>query len=213
LEALAETLFVQYFINEADESWELKKISDVALINQSSIDKNFQYSQIEYLDTGSITENRISEFQKLNLNQAPSRAQRLVKPNDIIYSLVRPIQKHYGFLKEPKPNTVVSTGFCVLTCNNIEPHFIYLLLTRNEMTDYLDMIAEGSTSAYPSLKPSDIANIEFQQPPQNVLNIFSVQITPIWKKLYANTEQINSLKNLRDTLLQKLMSGEATINN
>jgi len=210
-EQLAETLFRQWFVVEADESWETVKVSDVASINKSSIGKNYSFEEIEYLDTGSITNGQIESFQKYLLKDAPSRAQRLVDENDIVYSLVRPIQRHFGLLQEVKPNTVVSTGFCVISCDKISPYFIYILLTQNETVEYLDMVAEGSTSAYPSLKPSDIAGFEFQLPPKSKLDEFTEIAETNWNKIKSNTNQIQSLTKLRETLLPKLMSGEVRL--
>lgn len=211
LEKLAETLFRQWFIEEAENTWKILRICDVAKINNKTISKNYTFSEIEYLDTGSITNGIISEFQTFKLNEAPSRAQRVVENNDIVYSLVRPIQRHYGLLSNVKPNTVVSTGFCVITCTEVSPHFIYLLLTKEENIDYFDVIADGSTSAYPSLKPSDIANFDFLMPPKEKLNKFSEIVSSSWQKIHSNQKQIQNLQKLRDTLLPKLMSGEVRV--
>jgi type I restriction enzyme S subunit len=187
LEQLAQTLFRQWFVEEAEESWEVVKVSDVAKINAKTISKNYPCTDIEYLDTGSITVGRISEFQTYKLTDAPSRAQRIVEDYDIVYSLVRPIQRHYGLLHDLKPNTIASTGFCVITCNDFSHHFIYLLLTKNENVEYFNTIAEGSTSTYPSLKPSDIANFEFQKPPKEILERFSKITRDSWEKIKSNT--------------------------
>jgi type I restriction enzyme, S subunit len=148
---------------------------------------------------------------QLTLNDAPSRAKRLVQHNDVLISTVRPDQKHYGIIKNPLGKLVVSTGFCVLTCAKIDPHFIYLLLTNNEMTDYSHTIAEGSTSTYPSLKPSDIGSIVFQRPPDNKLKEFSNLAHDSWQKIEKNHIQIRTIEKLRDTLLPKLMSGEVRV--
>lgn len=212
LEKMAETLFRQWFVVEAEEEWEEVTMNDVAFINQRSISKDFQYSTIEYLDTGSITEGRISEYQLIPLKNAPSRAQRLVKDNDIIYSLVRPIQRHYGLLSGTKSNTVVSTGFCVITCKEgFCPYFIYLLLSLDENVEFFESIAEGSTSAYPSLRPADLGNFEFLHPPKDKLIKFTKIASNFWEKINRNTKQMQSLTQLRDSLLPKLMSGEVRV--
>jgi type I restriction enzyme S subunit len=211
LEQLAETLFRQWFVEEADEGCEVGKISDFAYINNETFSRNYPFTQIEYLDTGSITAGSITNYQTYNLIDAPSRAQRIVKNDDIVYSLVRPIQRHYGLLHDVKSNTIASTGFCVVTTKGISPYFLYLLLTRNDAVDYFDMVAEGSTSAYPSLKPSDIANYEFQMPPEEKLSNFSNFSYDTWNKIKSNTNQIKSLIQLRDALLPKLMSGEVRV--
>lgn len=211
LEQLAETLFRQWFVEEVEQGWEVVRICDVAKINQKTISKNYPFPEIEYLDTGSITAGMVSEFQTYKIADAPSRAKRVVENNDIVYSLVRPIQKHYGLMNDVKPNTVVSTGFCVITCSDFSPHFIYLLLSRNESVEYFDVIAEGSTSTYPSLKPSDIANFEFPKPPSEKLKSFSNIASDMWIKIKSNTNQIKTLTQIRDILLPNLMSGEIRI--
>lgn len=211
LEAMAATLFRQWFVEEAQEDWTEVTVGDYIELNRASIDKNYLHKAIEYLDTGSLTEGKIESLQSLTLDEAPSRAKRLVQHNDILISTVRPDQKHYGIIKNPIENLVVSTGFCVLTCTKIDPHFIYLLLTNAEMTDYLHTIAEGSTSTYPSLKPSDIGAIVFQLPPDDRLREFSDIAHNSWEKIEKNHIQIRTLETLRDTLLPKLMSGEIRV--
>lgn len=211
LEKMAETLFRQWFVEEAMEDWETVKVGDYVSTNLSTITKNYPHKVIKYLDTSSLNNGMIDELQTLNLTDAPSRAKRLVQHNDILISTVRPDQKHFGIVKEPIDNIVVSTGFCVISCQKISPHFIYLLLTNDEMTEFLHSIAEGSTSTYPSLKPSDIEKIEFLMPPQNKLDEFENISTAYWNKIKSNQNQIRTLIALRDTLLPKLMSGEVRV--
>lgn len=79
------------------------------------------------------------------------------------------------------------------------------------MTDYLHTIAEGSTSTYPSLKPSDIGAIVFQLPPDDKLKKFAAISHNFWEKIENNHIQIRILEKLRDTLLPKLMSGEIRV--
>jgi type I restriction enzyme S subunit len=196
---------------EAKEEWENITVADVAVLNQQTKNKTYPHLEIQYLDTGSLTEGVIEDFQHYLLADAPSRAQRLVSHNDILISLVRPNQKHYGVVNNPSPNLVVSTGFCVLTCKNISHHFLYLFLASGEITEFLHSVAEGSTSAYPALKPSDIANLGLKQPPADKLSEFSNYADSAWEKITHNQTQIRTLKTLRDTLLPKLMSGEVRV--
>ena len=211
LERMAETLFRQWFVEEAQEDWEEVRLGDFVEINKKSINKNYPFSEIEYLDTGSLTEGKVESLQTYSIKEAPSRALRLVEHNDVLISTVRPNQKHYGIINNPIENLVVSSGFCVLTPAKISPHFVYLLLTNNEMTEFLHSIAEGSTSTYPSLKPADIAAITFQLPPKSKLEEFAKIANDSWEKIHQNYKQIQTLEELRDTLLPKLMNGEIRI--
>lgn len=211
LERMAETLFRQRFVEEAQEDWAEVKIGDFVEINKKSINKAYPFNHIEYLDTGSLTEGKIESLQSYSIKEAPSRALRLVEHNDVLISTVRPNQKHYGIINNPIENLVVSSGFCVLTCTKISPHFVYLLLTNNEMTEFLHSIAEGSTSTYPSLKPADIAAITFQLPANDKLGDFAKIANDAWGKIHQNYKQIQTLEKLRDNLLPKLMSGEVRV--
>ncbi len=211
LEALAQTLFRQWFIEEAKYDWEEVSIGDFVKTNVSTLKKDTTLKTIQYLDTSSLTEGKIDTLQNLDLSNAPSRAKRIVKHNDVLISTVRPNQKHYGIIKNPTEDLIVSTGFCVISCEKINPHFIYILLTTKDMTEYLHSIAEGSTSTYPSLKPSDIEAIEFKLPPEKKLKAFSEYADDAWGKIDNNHIQIKTLENMRDTLLPKLMSGEVRV--
>lgn len=187
------------------------RVGDFVHTNVASINKDTPLKTIKYLDTGSLTEGKIDGYQSFDIADAPSRARRIVKHNDVLISTVRPNQKHYGILKNPAEDVVISTGFCVITCDKINPHFIYILLTTDEMTEYLHSIAEGSTSTYPSLKPSDIERLDFQLPPHEKLDAFSEHAYNTWSKIKYNHTQNITLEKLRGTLLPKLMSGEVKV--
>lgn len=144
------------------KGWKASCLGDMIHTNQKTLGKNYPFSEILYLDTGSITRGKVDSFQYIRLKEAPSRAKRLVQANDIIYSAVRPINRHYGFFSTPPKNIVVSTGFIVISCNErqLDANFLYYYLTQNNIVEEFESIADGSTSAYPSLVPSDIEKLE-----------------------------------------------------
>lgn len=159
------------------------KLGKIADFNKISIGKNDTFSTIEYLDTSSITENVISGTSILNISDAPSRAQRKVTDKTIIYSTVRPRLKHYGILRSPKNNLIVSTGFVTIDIKEeyekeIDARYLYLLLTQPSITEYVGNIADTAVSAYPSINPSDIASITFLFPDieiqRNIADIWEV---------------------------------------
>lgn len=143
--------------------------SEIARSNQSTYSLKDDWKFANYLDTGNITENRISKIQFIDLAKEglPSRARRKVRKNSIIYSTVRPNQKHFGIIKNIPENFLVSTGFSVLDIDESEanPDFVYYSLTQEKNTASLQAVAEQSTSAYPAIKPSDIENLPIKLPP------------------------------------------------
>jgi type I restriction enzyme S subunit len=148
--------------------WREVKLGDVIEINKNSYSAHDNWDYINYLDTGNITENRIDSIQYLDTksDKIPSRAKRKVNANEIIYSTVRPNQKHYGIIKKPFDNMLVSTGFAVINGKDelADNGFLYWYLTQEHIVELLHTIGENSTSAYPSIKPSDIEGLDISLP-------------------------------------------------
>jgi len=144
--------------------WKQVRLVDLALINAKSISGKYPYEEIEYIDTSSVTGNEFSPLQRLKLIDAPSRAKRIVQHGDTILSTVRPIQRHFGFIRNPKPNTIASTGFAVITPKNINPEFLFYYLSQESITNYLNGIAETSTTTFPAFRPEVLSDLELVIP-------------------------------------------------
>lgn len=150
-------------------AWPTVALGDCVIINDSTYSPKEAWPFINYLDTGNVTGNCISEIQHLvaGNNTIPSRARRKVQPGDIVYSTVRPDQRHFGLLKEVPENFLASTGFAVIRGKDglAFTDFIYWFLTQDHIVDHLHTIAEHSVSAYPSIRPSDIERLVLRLPP------------------------------------------------
>lgn len=186
-------------------NWREVQLKEVAKTNYQNIDSDYPYKIIQYLDTGSITRGKIECFQQYTISEAPSRAKRLVKNGDIVYSNVRPIQRHYGFIKNPPNNLVVSTGFSVIKTDQskADPLFIYYLLSSNNIVEELDAIAEGATSAYPSIRPSDIENLEIILPSLSEQKAIAKVLSSLDDKIDLLYRQNKTLEDMAQTLFMK----------
>ena len=195
--------------------WQTVRLGTIVSTNQNTYSPKEDWQFVNYLDTGNITMNRVDEIQCINTltDKLPSRARRKVKSNSIIYSTVRPNQLHYGIIKEQPENFLVSTGFAVIDVDfeKAVPEYIYYALTQQEVTEHLQAIAEQSVSAYPSIKPSDIENLEILLPDNNTQGKIVAILRSIDEKIKQNNEINNNLTALRDTLLPELMSGELDV--
>ena len=176
------------------QRWTSTRIGNICKTNQQTYSVSEKWPFINYLDTGNITENRIGEIHHLVMGRdtLPIRARRKVAVDDIVYSTVRPNQRHYGIIKEVLPNMLVSTGFTVITIDKTlaDSDFFYYYLSQNDIVASLHAIGEQSVSAYPSIKPSDIEEIEVMLPPLHE----QVEIGRILRALddkIANNSKIN----------------------
>lgn len=196
------------------EEWKECKLGDICKTNINSYSEKDNWSFVNYLDTGNITENKISDIQFIDLSSEslPSRARRKVQLNDIIYSTVRPNQKHFGIIKNQPENFLVSTGFAVLHINKTiaDPNFIFYNLIQNENTESLHAIAEQTTSAYPAIKPSDIENLSIKLPPLPTQQKIAAILSSIDDKIELNNKINTNLELQIEALLMNYISREET---
>ena len=183
-------------------------LGDVVKINSSSYSTKDNLKYVNYLDTGNITDNVIDEIQRIDLSvdRLPSRAKRKVKYNSIIYSTVRPNQRHFGIIKEQPENFLVSTGFAVIDVIEelADADFIYYWLTQNKVVELLHAIAEQSVSAYPSIKPSNIENLEIFLPELSEQKKIASILNVISKKLVVNNRINSNLEQQAQVIFNNL---------
>ena len=111
--------FIQSIAQPVETDDAVRKIAMVSSNfdeNIANISRNDEFCCVQYLDTGSITQNYIDALQLLDCrhDELPSRAKRKVFDGDIVYSTVRPNLRHYGLIYNPPKNLIASTGFAVL---------------------------------------------------------------------------------------------------
>ena len=182
------------------------KIAELASINKKAHSAKSLPSVFSYLDTGSVTRGIFEDAQVLHreYDKIPSRARRGVEENDIVFSTVRPNQEHYGFITNNEKDFIVSTGFTVISPdeNKVNPYYLFSWLTQKEITETLQAIAENSTSAYPSIKSSDISNLELDLPDRSVQDWVSGLLWSIHKKTEVNRKSVFLLEALSKALFK-----------
>ncbi len=175
---------------------DLKNHSVIA-INQNNYTKKDNYKKVCYLDTDNITNNKINAFLKIDLTKEklPSRAKRKCSLNSIIYSSVRPNQRHFGIIKEIPKNFLVSTAFIVIDVIDLEkldPNYLYYYITQDEITHHLQRIAECGTSSYHSITPLDFLNIKIKLYPLETQQKIARTLSILDQKI-ENNHKINEL--------------------
>lgn len=173
------------------------KNNSVIAINQNNYTKEDNYKKVYYLDIDNITNNRINAFLKIDLTKEklPSRAKRKCSINSIIYSSVRPNQRHFGIIKEIPKNFLVSTAFIVIDIIDLEkldPNYLYYYITQDKITHHLQRIAECGTSSYPSITPSDFLNIKIKLYPLETQQKIARTLSVLDQKI-ENNHKINEL--------------------
>ena len=176
------------------DGWSLSTIQKVAEVNEKAITKRNAPTHIHYIDIASVDKGKLLDIQELSFEKAPSRARRVVRDKDSLIATVRPNLEHYMFVKEPRPNTIASTGFAVVTAKTADPRFLYYYLTSKPFTAYLTQIAESHTSAYPAFNSDVIEKAELVLPPDSEQSAISHILGSLDDKIELNRRMNQTLE-------------------
>ncbi len=119
-----------------------------------------------YIDLTSVDRdtNEIKPEQVINAKTAPSRAQQLVKTNDVLFATTRPTLQRYCFIPSKFDGQVCSTGYCILRANTAEilPRYLYFTITTRAFNRYVEKNQEGTS--YPAISDSKVMQYKFPLP-------------------------------------------------
>jgi type I restriction enzyme S subunit len=207
LKSQRESMLHEFLFADGDD-WTKTTLGDVALINPEAT-KNFEDDKIiTYVDLSSVSaEHGISKELSIGPYQnAPGRARRVIRTDDVLISTVRPYLRGFAIVPEYLDGEVASTGFSVLRAK-IErtiPGFIWALISTGQFVDFLMDKASGSN--YPAVRPEDVSSYDFDLPPLKEQRRI-VEIVSSMDDVIQSTEQaIRDLKVLRRSLLTEILS-------
>ncbi|MEZ4227525.1 MAG: restriction endonuclease subunit S [Polyangiaceae bacterium] len=200
--------FVDSELGEIPEGWEVGTLADLSALNPEVWTKQTRPSEIKYIDLSNTKWGRIEAVTAHASANAPSRAQRVLRPGDTLVGTVRPGNGSYALISED--GLTGSTGFAVLRPNTSQcAQFVYLAATAAENIDALAHLADGG--AYPAVRPDVVGATPVVRPDNELLARFALASGPLLAKMAWNERESRTLATLRDALLPKLISGELRV--
>jgi type I restriction enzyme S subunit len=123
-----------------------------------------------YIDLSSVSriDHTIGEVIEINSTDAPSRAQKIVNKNDIIFATTRPTLQRYALIDDDFAGQIASTGYCVMRAKTSEvlPKWLYFNIAKTDFNNYTEKNQEGS--AYPAISDSKVKAFKIPVPPLEV---------------------------------------------
>jgi type I restriction enzyme S subunit len=220
LEETAQNIYKEWFVNfrfpnyehtefDAESglpvAWFSSNVGNFTDVNKSSINNKTAPQNLLYIDISSTNTGFYENPTNYKFEDAPSRARRIVKNGDSIFSTVRPNRKTYAYISNPEDNLIVSTGFAVLSPKNInDSSYIYLMISSDNFVDRVSNIATGV--AYPAINQKDFESIEIIVPTEKLREQFNNIVSSSFLMKSTLLKQNQKLKEARDILLPRLMN-------
>ncbi len=206
LEKMAQVLFKEWFVDGADESWEVGTLEYFATNPRNSISVKSMNTEMIYIGLEHISRKNIALTSFGNASSVKSNKYKFIE-NDILFGKLRPYFHKVCFSSF---QGICSTDILVLRAKK-SYYFSYCLFAffQEDVINYVTKSSEGTRmprtswkilSEYPIKIPTDAKIQEFHK--------FAM---PLIEKIELNIVEIQTLQKTRDTLLPKLMSGELRV--
>lgn len=206
LEQMAEALFRQWFVVEADDRWEEVPLKDIYIFEKGFEPGSKNYLEekeedtIRFIRVGDMLSFTPSTYIKKSI------ALKTCNENDLLMSFDGTIGRiNFGL------EGAYSSG--IRKIYSLNPLYDnlglkYLIFKSKDIQDMVNSHASGTVILHAS---SSIDYLTFNFPDEDKLKKFNQLITPFFSKIKQNQSQIRTLEKIRDTLLPKLMSGEIRV--
>lgn len=176
---------------------EWKTLGEVTLLTNNirwkDNDKTYRYIDLTSVSRNS---NTIIETSEINANNAPSRAQKIVLKDDVIFATTRPSQQRLCLIDDEYSGQIASTGYCVLRAKKNEtlPKWIFFFLSSTDFKTYVEENQSGS--AYPAISDAKVKEFKIPIPPLavqkeivRILDTFTELTTELTVELTARKQQ------------------------
>ena len=189
---------------EFSGEWEMVSLQDIATINPKSdpLQNTFIYIDLEAVEKGELR-----KIQDIMREEAPSRAQRVIDNNDILFQCVRPYQKNnyiHRILNTSNQQWVASTGYAQIRTTEL-PNYIYHLLNTDEFNRKVMVRCTGSS--YPAINSEDLATIHLYYTPDKKEQLkISRLLDLLDKRIATQNKIIEDLKKLKSAISKHLFA-------
>lgn len=206
LEAMAETLFRQWFIEEAKEDWTDKPLSSIATFTNGLACQKYppqpNEPKLPVLKIKDLTSgiSDSSDWATANVD-----SKYIVKHGDIIFAWSASLM-----VKIWSGETCVLNQHLFNVTSDEFPKWFYYQWCKHHLEEFIS-ISQSHATTMGHIKRKDLDEAMVKVPSSSEIEGMSVQFEPLMDKLITNLKQIQTLENLRDTLLPKLMSGEVRV--
>ena len=215
LEDMAQTLFRQWFVEQADAEWEEKPLKEVIAIaiGRTPPRKESQWFSTNTEDIKWISIKDMASDGVYTFNTSECLTQKAIDkfnipviPNNTV---ILSFKMTLGRVKITTDKMLSNEAIAHFKFGSETPfseEYLYLYL-KNYRFESLD----STSSIVTAINSTMIKEMLIIVPNQNTMDKFKQISKPLFEKIFSNQAQINTLENLRDTLLPKLMSGEVRI--
>lgn len=236
LQKLINSLYIKYFVNFEEYTGEYKD-TDLGMIPESfnvdtfgnviTFSNGYGWNSKDMLDTNSEDTYKVFKMGNINIgggiNKAKTKSwiekekannleQYISKKGDILMCMTdmknsgNPLLGHTALI-DKNDEFVINQRVGIIRCNkNLGYSYVYTMSNLKHFIN--DIRSRANSGVQVNLTTKGICDTLVLVPDDNTLNKFQQIAEPLYEKIFNNNNENETLEQLRDTLLPKLMNGE-----
>ena len=206
LETMAETLFRQWFVEEAKEDWEERSLSSVAdFLNGLACQKYPPKNEVDKLPVLKIKGLRNGFSKETDYATIEVKSEYLVENGDVIFSWSASLM-----VKIWDGEKCILNQHLFKVTSEDYPKWFYYQWCKHHLEEFVSISTSHATTMG-HIKRGDLDVAIVSVPSNEELEEMTNSMKPLVDKLIENNKQIRIIEKLRDTLLPKLMSGKVRV--
>lgn len=194
-------------MSQLPKGWSNAKISDVTLPFASIDPTKAPTKKFSYVDIGAIdnTTFSISNPKTFLGSEAPTRARRVIKTGDTLFSTVRTYLKNIAIVPQDLDGELTSTGIAILRPNSaIDSRYLFLWSCSNKFVDDLSQAQDGTM--YPAVSDKDVSSAAITLPPLPEQKRIVAKIDNLSDKSKRARAQLNRVPRLVEKYRQAVLT-------
>ncbi len=191
------------------QGWHYSMLSD--LCKSISVTHKFDSDKLIFLNTGDIKDGRFLHENYMIVSEMPGQAKKSIALGDILFSEIRPTNRHFAYVNFPAKDYVVSTKLMVIRTTSLDSRRLYHFLTSEDVLMELQMQAESRSGTFPQIRFDNVSKLPILIADDKTEAAFTDLLHTVYTQIEHNNLENGKLRTLRDNLLPRLMSGELDV--
>lgn len=200
--------YIETDLGVLPDEWDVVELKDVCFKTKNIDPRKSPNNNFKYVDVSSVCRDslKIREYNDIVGSEAPSRARKLIKTQDVIFATVRPSLKRIALVTSEFDGEVCSTAFCVLQANQnlIDPKFLFFAVMCDDFVDKVASHQRGSS--YPAVSNKDIMGGKIPLPPVKEQKKISITLSTLQRTIEKTDTVIEATKSLKKSIMKYLFT-------
>lgn len=210
---MQELLTGRIRLQELTREWQRAVLGSVAIVDPESLSPTSVSPStfIDYISLEDVSKGSVHGSTKYRFSEAPSRARRPIRRDDVLFGTVRPNLQSHSRYSGALANPVASTGFAVIRSRRrvTYPRFLAQWVLSDDVSVQVERIIAGSN--YPAVSSGDVRKLEIELPTFEEQVAIGDALTDADSEIEYLERRLESARNIKEGMMQELLTGRTRL--